>query len=96
MSQYLFYATLHIYAQHSISSISIYVNTCPYSFPCVSQYLFCATLHIYSQIIVLENGKVIEQGPHEVLLSKAGRYAQLWGQQNNTVDALDSAVKLSP
>ncbi|XP_015865940.2 ABC transporter B family member 25, mitochondrial [Ziziphus jujuba] len=48
------------------------------------------------EIIVLENGKVIEQGPHEVLLSKAGRYAQLWGQQNNTVDALDSAVKLSP
>ncbi|EXB57588.1 ABC transporter B family member 25 [Morus notabilis] len=47
------------------------------------------------EIIVLENGKVIEQGPHEVLLSKAGRYAQLWGQQNNTVDVLDSAVKLN-
>ncbi|KAL0537564.1 hypothetical protein IC582_026543 [Cucumis melo] len=46
------------------------------------------------EIIVLENGKVVEQGPHEVLLSKAGRYAQLWGQQNNTIDALDSAVKL--
>lgn len=46
------------------------------------------------QIIVLENGKVIEQGPHEVLLSKAGRYAQLWGQQNNTVDAIDTAIKL--
>ncbi|KAG6570613.1 ABC transporter B family member 25, partial [Cucurbita argyrosperma subsp. sororia] len=46
------------------------------------------------EIIVLENGKVVEQGPHEVLLSKAGRYAQLWSQQNNTIDALDSAVKL--
>lgn len=46
------------------------------------------------QIIVLENGKVIEQGPHEVLLSKAGRYAQLWGQQNNSVDAVDTAIKL--
>ncbi|GMN23254.1 hypothetical protein TIFTF001_000044 [Ficus carica] len=46
------------------------------------------------EIIVLENGKVVEQGPHEVLLSKAGRYAQLWGQQNNTVDVLDSTVKL--
>ncbi|KAL5580465.1 hypothetical protein UlMin_012907 [Ulmus minor] len=46
------------------------------------------------EIIVLENGKVVEQGPHELLLSKAGRYAQLWGQQNNTMDALDSAVKL--
>lgn len=46
------------------------------------------------QIIVLENGKVIEQGPHEVLLSKAGRYAQLWGQQNNSPDGVDPAVKL--
>ncbi|PQQ02341.1 ABC transporter B family member 25 mitochondrial [Prunus yedoensis var. nudiflora] len=46
------------------------------------------------EIIVLENGKVVEQGPHDVLLSKAGRYAQLWGQQNNTIDALDSSVKL--
>jgi ABC transporter ATM len=46
------------------------------------------------QIIVLENGKVVEQGPHEVLLTKAGRYAQLWAQQNSTVDALDSAIKL--
>ncbi|XP_044484290.1 ABC transporter B family member 25, mitochondrial isoform X2 [Mangifera indica] len=45
------------------------------------------------EIMVLENGKVIEQGPHEVLLTKAGRYAQLWGQQNNNVDALDTADK---
>ncbi|XP_062015432.1 ABC transporter B family member 25, mitochondrial [Rosa rugosa] len=45
------------------------------------------------EIIVLENGQVVEQGPHDVLLSKAGRYAQLWGQQNNTVDALDATIK---
>lgn len=41
---------------------------------------------------MLENGKVVEQGAHEVLLSKAGRYAQLWTQQNTTVDAIDSAA----
>ncbi|XP_019432494.1 PREDICTED: ABC transporter B family member 25, mitochondrial-like isoform X2 [Lupinus angustifolius] len=46
------------------------------------------------EIIVLENGKVIEQGPHEVLLSNGGRYAQLWGQQNNTEDAIDTTIKL--
>ncbi|XP_050371734.1 ABC transporter B family member 25, mitochondrial [Argentina anserina] len=45
------------------------------------------------EIIVLENGQVVEQGPHDVLLSKAGRYAQLWGQQNNTIDALDATIK---
>ena len=37
---------------------------------------------------------MIEQGPHEVLLSKAGRYAQLWGQQNNSPDGVDPTIKL--
>lgn len=46
------------------------------------------------EIIVLENGKVVEQGTHDFLLSKSGRYAQLWAQQNSTVDFLDTAVKL--
>ncbi|XP_073300950.1 ABC transporter B family member 25, mitochondrial [Primulina huaijiensis] len=46
------------------------------------------------QIVVLENGRVLEQGPHEVLLSKNGRYAQLWAQQNATVDSLDEAIKV--
>ncbi|PIN20827.1 Mitochondrial Fe/S cluster exporter, ABC superfamily [Handroanthus impetiginosus] len=46
------------------------------------------------EIVVLENGRVVEQGPHDVLLSKSGRYAQLWSQQNSTVDAIDAAVKL--
>ncbi|XP_030464281.1 ABC transporter B family member 25, mitochondrial isoform X2 [Syzygium oleosum] len=46
------------------------------------------------EIVVLENGKVVEQGRHEDLLLKAGRYAQLWGQQNNTTDAIDAAIKL--
>ncbi|XP_074276168.1 ABC transporter B family member 25, mitochondrial isoform X1 [Silene latifolia] len=45
------------------------------------------------EIIVLENGRVVEQGPHEVLLSKAGRYSQLWAQQNSTVDFIDSVLK---
>ncbi|KAK4492135.1 hypothetical protein RD792_002932 [Penstemon davidsonii] len=38
------------------------------------------------EIIVLENGRVVEQGGHEVLLSKSGRYSQLWTQQNSNVD----------
>eukprot|EP00262_Sarcandra_glabra_P010524 TRINITY_DN25812_c0_g1_i1.p1 TRINITY_DN25812_c0_g1~~TRINITY_DN25812_c0_g1_i1.p1 ORF type:complete len:298 (-),score=51.85 TRINITY_DN25812_c0_g1_i1:138-977(-) len=45
------------------------------------------------EILVLENGKVVEQGPHEALLSSAGRYAQLWGQQNNS-DGIDATIKL--
>ncbi|CAN6469543.1 unnamed protein product [Victoria cruziana] len=46
------------------------------------------------EIIVLENGKVIEHGPHEVLLTKAGRYAQLWWQQNSTDGNDTLAAKL--
>ncbi|KAK8307106.1 hypothetical protein V6Z12_D03G171600 [Gossypium hirsutum] len=46
------------------------------------------------EIIVLENGKVVEQGPHDILLGKAGRYAQLWSQQNSSMDAIDTAVKV--
>ncbi|KAL3828999.1 hypothetical protein ACJIZ3_017801 [Penstemon smallii] len=46
------------------------------------------------EIIVLENGRVVEQGPHEVLLSKSGRYSQLWTQQNSTIDSIDAAIKL--
>ncbi|CAL5333898.1 unnamed protein product [Camellia sinensis] len=46
------------------------------------------------QIIVLENGKVVEQGPHENLLLNAGRYAQLWGQQNNSTDGVDTVAKV--
>jgi ATP-binding cassette subfamily B (MDR/TAP) protein 7 len=43
------------------------------------------------EIIVLENGEVVEQGPHDFLLSKGGRYAELWSQQNNS-DAIDAAA----
>ncbi|KAM0827477.1 hypothetical protein ACQ4PT_068189 [Festuca glaucescens] len=35
------------------------------------------------EIVVLENGMVVEQGSHDILLSKGGRYAELWSQQNN-------------
>ncbi|KAJ0979169.1 hypothetical protein J5N97_014643 [Dioscorea zingiberensis] len=43
------------------------------------------------EIIVLENGKVVEQGPHEVLLSRAGRYAELWAHQNSN-DAINTTT----
>lgn len=33
------------------------------------------------QIIVLENGKVVEQGTHAELLAQQGRYAQMWAIQ---------------
>ncbi|GAB2285428.1 ABC transporter B member 25 [Dionaea muscipula] len=47
------------------------------------------------EIVVLENGHVVEQGPHDVLLTKGGRYAQLWAQQNTATELLDSATEES-
>ncbi|KAL3693991.1 hypothetical protein R1sor_007642 [Riccia sorocarpa] len=36
------------------------------------------------EIVVLENGVVLERGPHDVLLELGGRYSELWNQQNNS------------
>ena len=33
------------------------------------------------RIVVLENGKVVEQGAHDTLLARDGRYAALWNRQ---------------
>ena len=40
-----------------------------------------STVRHSDRIVVLENGKIIEQGTHEKLLSKAGKYASLWSVQ---------------
>lgn len=65
------------------------VNAC--WFHLFSDMLMSPVTNLNFQIIVLENGKVVEQGPHDVLLSKGGRYAELWSQQNNS-DAVDPAA----
>ncbi|CAH8275030.1 unnamed protein product [Arabidopsis lyrata] len=38
------------------------------------------------EIIVMEKGKVVEKGTHQVLLGKSGRYANLWTQQNSKLE----------
>lgn len=42
------------------------------------------------QIVVLEEGRVVERASHEVLLGLNGRYAQLWNQQNSTDGGSDT------
>ncbi len=34
------------------------------------------------RIIVLEAGRIVEEGTHEALLARAGRYAQMWARQS--------------
>ena len=39
-------------------------------------------------IVVLEQGEIIEQGTHDELLQREGRYAQLWRRQQSDAEAV--------
>jgi ATP-binding cassette, subfamily B, heavy metal transporter len=41
-----------------------------------------STIADADQIIVLEKGQIVEQGRHEDLLARGGRYAQMWERQS--------------
>ena len=38
------------------------------------------------QILVMDRGRVVEQGTHISLLSQRGLYAQLWAQQSQVLN----------
>lgn len=45
------------------------------------------------EIIVLNEGKIVERGTHRELLDRAGLYADLWSRQSRAHDEADAAVK---
>lgn len=44
-----------------------------------------STVKALDRIIVLENGNIVEDGPHEELMKKGGTYAELWSHQSSVV-----------
>ena len=40
-----------------------------------------STIMNADQILVMENGRIIERGSHQQLIAAAGRYAQMWALQ---------------
>ncbi|MEO1493177.1 MAG: ABC transporter ATP-binding protein [Pseudomonadota bacterium] len=41
-----------------------------------------STISHMDRIVVMEDGQIIEQGPHDALLAKGGRYAGFWHRQS--------------
>ncbi|GGL69225.1 ABC transporter ATP-binding protein [Halocalculus aciditolerans] len=47
-----------------------------------------STIKDADQIVVLEDGRIVEHGSHEALLAEDGLYANLWGVQAGEIDEL--------
>jgi ATP-binding cassette subfamily B protein len=47
-----------------------------------------STIADADKIVVLENGQIVEQGTHAELLSRGGRYLNLWQRQASEQDEL--------
>ena len=41
-----------------------------------------STLTEMGRIVVMDQGRIVEEGPHDVLLSKGGLYARYWQRQS--------------
>jgi ABC-type multidrug transport system fused ATPase/permease subunit len=46
-----------------------------------------STVMTASEILVLEQGRIVEQGPHDELLRRNGVYARIFELQQDEVDA---------
>jgi len=50
----------------------------------------------FDRILVLENGKIAEEGNHEELLKKGGIYSSLWKSQEKSIEFRKEFLKDSP
>ena len=55
-----------------------------------------STIAAMDRLIVLDNGRIVEEGPHEALLRARGLYARLWERQSGGfIGKADRALKIA-
>ena len=52
-----------------------------------------STIVTSEQIIVLDQGKVVEMGTHQQLLESGGKYCSLWKHQQNEKDKKEAKIE---
>lgn len=52
-----------------------------------------STISGMDRIIVLENGRIVEEGRHEDLLERGGTYAKYWNRQSGGFDSKQNAAE---
>jgi len=55
-----------------------------------------STIAALDRLIVVDQGKIIEEGTHEALIAKGGLYAELWARQSGGFLALDDGDAGAP
>jgi len=55
-----------------------------------------ASLTECDQILVVDQGKVLDVAPHSVLLERCGVYRQLWFQQNRHIEGRHGRLAAVP
>lgn len=54
-----------------------------------------ASVATFDQIVVFDQGRIVEQGTHKALLARRGFYARLWGEQGDEAEQEAAAVPVA-
>jgi ATP-binding cassette subfamily B multidrug efflux pump len=50
-----------------------------------------STIAAMDRLVIMDEGRIVEEGPHQVLLERGGLYAELWARQSGGFLAKEAA-----